>query len=239
MEHGKVRVISFDCGETLFYEVEQDYVVFYKILKSLGYEFELAEVKRALDDARVWWNGEKAKTGEVWTEVSRIKLLQKMVSNLAIQDMASIARQLRGRWLLEAEFRAYEDAMPTLNELKEAGLNLIIISNVSSGKNLKTYLRKACIPNCFDAIVASGDVGYEKPNPEIFREASRILNIPASHILHVGDKYEEDYIGAHNAGLKALLLDRNGLYKDKQCPKIATLKELINLLKKNPNNFKF
>jgi len=77
LEHGKVRVISFDCGETLFYEVEQDYVVFYKILKSLGYEFELAEVKRALDDARVWWNGEKAKTGEVWTEVSWIKLLQK------------------------------------------------------------------------------------------------------------------------------------------------------------------
>jgi putative hydrolase of the HAD superfamily len=90
-------------------------------------------------------------------------------------------------------------------------------------------LRKAGIPNCFEAIIASGDIGYEKPNPEIFRKASKILNIPASQILHVGDKYEEDYIGAYNAGLKALLLDRKGLYKSKQCQKITMLTELVNL----------
>jgi putative hydrolase of the HAD superfamily len=190
----------------------------------------VADVKRALDDARVWWNGERAKTGEIWTEDSRAKLLQKMASNLAIPDSPRIVEQLCERWLLEANFRAYDDALPTLNALKSAGFKLIVISNVSSSKNLKTYLKKAGIPNHFEAIIASGDIGYEKPNPEIFRTASKILNIPASQILHVGDKYEEDYIGAHNAGLKASLLDRKGLYKDKQCPKIKTLTELISLL---------
>jgi hypothetical protein len=80
LEYGKVKAISFDCGGTLYYEVEQDHAVFHKILNSLGYQFEVAEVKRALGDARVWWNGEKAKTGEVWTEVSWAKLLQKMAS---------------------------------------------------------------------------------------------------------------------------------------------------------------
>jgi putative hydrolase of the HAD superfamily len=230
LEYGKVKAISFDCGGTLYYEVEQDHVVFHKILNSLGYEFEVAEVKRALDDARVWWNGEKAKTGEVWTEVSWAKLLQRMALNLTIQNTASIVEQLCERWLLEADFRAYDDAVPTLNELKNAGFKLIIISNVSSSKNLKTYLRKAGIPNCFEAIIASGDVGYEKPNPKIFKIASKLSNTPLKNILHIGDKYEEDYIGAYNAGLKALLLDRKGLYKDKQYPKIATLTELVNLL---------
>jgi putative hydrolase of the HAD superfamily len=230
LEYGKVKAISFDCGGTLYYEVEQDHVVFHKILNSLGYEFEVAEVKRALDDARVWWNGEKAKTGEVWTEVSWAKLLQRMALNLTIQNTASIVEQLCERWLLEADFRAYDDAVPTLNELKNAGFKLIIISNVSSSKNLKTYLKKAGIPNHFEAIIASGDVGYEKPNPEIFKIASKLSNTPLKNILHIGDKYEEDYIGAYNAGLKALLLDRKGLYKDKQCPKIATLTELVNLL---------
>ena len=133
-------------------------------------------------------------------------------------------------WLLEADFRAYDDAAPTLNELKSAGFKLIVISNVSSSKNLKTYLRKAGIPNHFEAIIASGDVGYEKPNPEIFKIASKISNTPLKSILHIGDKYEEDYVGASAAGLKALQLDRKGLYKDKQCPKIATLTELVNLL---------
>jgi len=229
LEYGKVKAISFDCGGTLYYEVEQDHVVFHKILNSLGYEFEVAEVKRALDDARVWWNGEKAKTGEVWTEVSWAKLLQRMALNLTIQNTASIVEQLCERWLLEADFRAYDDAVPTLNELKNAGFKLIIISNVSSSKNLKTYLKKAGIPNHFEAIIASGDVGYEKPNPEIFKIASKLSNTPLKSILHIGDKYEEDYVGASAAGLKALLLDRKGLYKNKRCPKIATLTELIDL----------
>jgi len=230
LEYVKVKAISFDCGGTLYCEVEQDHVVFHKILNSLGYEFEVARVKKALDDARVWWNSEKARTGEVWTESSWVKMLQKMASNLAIQNTASIAKQLREHWLLEVDIRAYDDAVPTLNELKSAGFKLIVISNVSSSQNLKTYLRKAGIPNCFDAIIASGDVGYEKPNPEIFRKALRILNIPASYVLHVGDKYEEDYLGASNTCLKSLLIDRKEAHKDKQCPKIKTLTELFRFL---------
>jgi hypothetical protein len=69
----------------LFYEVEQDRVVFHKILNSLGYKFEVADVKRALHDARVWWNDEKAKTGEIWTEDSRAKLLQKWLQISQLQ----------------------------------------------------------------------------------------------------------------------------------------------------------
>ena len=45
MEHGKVRVISFDCGGTLYYEVEHDYVVFHKILNGLGYELRWQKLK--------------------------------------------------------------------------------------------------------------------------------------------------------------------------------------------------
>ncbi|MGB9694161.1 MAG: HAD family hydrolase, partial [Fervidobacterium sp.] len=221
---------SFDCGGTLYYEVEEDYVVFHRILKSLGYGFGADEVKRALNYARIWWNSEKAKTREIWTGSSRDKLLQRMVMNLSVPNTVSVAKYLRERWLLEADFRAYEDAVPALNELKSAGFKLIIISNVSSGRNLQTYLRKAGIPNCFDAVIASGDVGYEKPSPEIFRKASIILNIPASCILHVGDKYDEDYMGAYNAGFKAILIDRKGIYEDKQCTKIKTLTELFRFL---------
>ncbi|MBX5321279.1 MAG: HAD family hydrolase [Candidatus Bathyarchaeota archaeon] len=218
MKYKGIRAVSFDRGGTLYYEVEEDYVVFHRILHELGYDFGVAEVERALHDARVWWNSEKAKTGEVWTERSWAKLLQRMAMNLTIPNTVSVADNLRERWLVEADFRAYEDAVPALNELKSAGFKLIVISNVSSGRNLQTYLRKAGIPNCFDAVIASGDVGYEKPSPEIFRIASRILNIPAGCILHVGDKYDEDYIGAYNAGFKAILIDRKGIYDGNDKP---------------------
>jgi HAD superfamily hydrolase (TIGR01549 family) len=224
-----VKTVSFDCGGTLFYEAEEDHVVFHRILLKLGYRFEPVEVREALKDARLWWSQEKARTREVWNENAWISLLRKMVSNLAIPNQA-LAEQLRDYWLSEAVFRAYEDAEHTLKKLKNSGFQLITISNVSSSRNLATYLRKAGLLEYFDILIASGDVGFEKPNPEIFRVASRLSKTPVEKILHVGDKYEEDYLGARAAGVNAILIDRRSIHGDTQCLKIFSLKELISLL---------
>ena len=105
------------------------------------------------------------------------------MSNLAIPNPHSIAIGLHDYWLSEAQFKAYEDVVPTLKALKNRGFKLIVISNVSSGKNLKIYMQKADIPDCFVVLIASGDVGYEKPNPEIFKMASKLSNTPLKTIL--------------------------------------------------------
>jgi len=44
-------------------------------------------------------------------------------------------------------------------------------------------MQKADIPDCFVVLIASGDVGYEKPNPEIFKMASKLSNTPLKSIL--------------------------------------------------------
>jgi putative hydrolase of the HAD superfamily len=140
-----------------------------------------------------------------------------MVSNLSIPNQA-LAGHLRDYWLSEAGFRAYEDAEHTLKELKNSGFQLITISNVSSSRNLATYLRKAGLLEYFDMLIASGDVGFEKPSPEIFRIASRLSKTPVEKILHVGDKYEEDYLGPRAAGVNAILIDRRGEYGGQAVP---------------------
>jgi len=224
-----VKTVSFDCGGTLYYEVEEDYIVCHRILLKLGYRFEPVEVREALKDARLWWSREKARTREVWNENTWISLLRKMVSNLSIPNQA-LAEQLRDYWLSQAGFRVYEDAEHTLKKLKDSGFQLITVSNVSSSRSLATYLRKAALLEYFVILIASGDVGVEKPNPEIFRVASRLSKTPVEKILHVGDKYEEDYLGAREAGVNAILIDRKGRYGDKQCLKIFSLKELVGLL---------
>ncbi|MBO3842466.1 MAG: HAD family hydrolase [Candidatus Brockarchaeota archaeon] len=229
MFKNRIKTVSFDCGGTLYYEAEEDYMVFHRILLKLGYRFESVKVKEALEDARVWWSKEKARTREVWNEKAWVRLLRKMVSNLAISDQ-DLAEQLRGHWLSEAGFRAYEDAEPTLKKLKDNGFKLITISNVSSSRNLATYLRKAGLLEYFEMLVASGDLGCEKPNAEIFRIASRLSNTPVENMLHVGDKYEEDYLGARAAGMNAILIDRRGMFGGEHCPKISSLTDLVDLL---------
>ncbi|CAE7222000.1 unnamed protein product, partial [Symbiodinium microadriaticum] len=46
---------------------------------------------------------------------------------------------------------------------------------------------------------------------EAWREASLwVPGLRREEILHVGSSYEEDFCGARDAGLQALLLDRGG-----------------------------
>ncbi|MEM3442855.1 MAG: HAD-IA family hydrolase [Candidatus Bathyarchaeia archaeon] len=150
--------------------------------------------------------------------------------NLSLPTPNYIAYQLRDGWLAEAKFEAYEDAEPTLKQLKDSGFQIIAISNVSSKRNLTTYLEKAGLLHYFSVIVASADIGHEKPDPEIFKVASQISKVPLTNMLHVGDKYEEDYLGAQSAGAEAILIDRKGIHKNKECQKISKLTELIDIL---------
>jgi putative hydrolase of the HAD superfamily len=62
----------------------------------------------------------------------------------------------------------------------------------------------------FDAIVISSDYGYRKPDPRLFGTALRQLEVPASQALYVGDNLARDICGAHNAGLRAVLLRDTG-----------------------------
>ncbi|MGQ9642152.1 MAG: HAD family hydrolase [Candidatus Bathycorpusculaceae bacterium] len=225
----KVRTVSFDCGGTLYFEVEEDFIVFHNILRELGYQVNVNNIREALHHARCWWNAEKAKSNRVWNEGTWVGLIQRMLSHLNLPDVDKLAFRLRDGWLSKADFHAYDDAEPTLKELKNRGTQIIAISNVSSKKNSTMYLKKAGLLGYFDLIVASGDVGYEKPSPEIFKIASKLSKTPLKNMMHIGDKYEEDYLGARSAGMKAVLIDRKNMQK-KRCKKISNLTELLNML---------
>ena len=50
----------------------------------------------------------------------------------------------------------------------------------------------------------------EKPDPAIFHRALQLTNSLPEHTIHIGDSYEYDVQGANQAGLRAVLIDRNG-----------------------------
>ena len=99
-----------------------------------------------------------------------------------------------------------------------------VISN-SDGKVSET-LRTCGIAQCFLGIVDSGNIGYEKPHPAIFEAALRQLNTRADESLYVGDFYSIDYLGATRAGMRALLFDVAGTYRDRKLPRVESLEEL-------------
>jgi HAD superfamily hydrolase (TIGR01509 family) len=101
---------------------------------------------------------------------------------------------------------------------------IAVISN-ADGKIVEV-LQRCGIADCFLTITDSGLVGYEKPHPEIFRQALLSLHAQPEESLYVGDVYSVDYAGAVNAGMQAILMDVSGAYRVTNLPRIESLNEL-------------
>ena len=57
-------------------------------------------------------------------------------------------------------------------------------------------------------VIASGELGVTKPDPRIFAAAAAAFDAPASSCAYVGDRVRTDAIGARDAGMLGLWLDR-------------------------------
>jgi putative hydrolase of the HAD superfamily len=105
-------------------------------------------------------------------------------------------------------FDAYPDALPALRELRERGLRLAAVSNWDC--SLPQVLERCGLGELLDGAVSSAVSGARKPDPAIFTSALELVDCGRDEALHVGDTPEEDVEGARAAGIRALLIDRNG-----------------------------
>jgi HAD superfamily hydrolase (TIGR01549 family) len=105
-------------------------------------------------------------------------------------------------------FRAYPDTPPALDALHERGLRLACVSNWDYA--LDEVLEWCGLGGRFDVVVTSAGAGARKPDPRIFAIALEALDCAPAGAVHVGDTPAEDVEGARAAGIRALLLDRDG-----------------------------
>jgi putative hydrolase of the HAD superfamily len=119
----------------------------------------------------------------------------------------------------------------TAEQLRDIGKRhpIAVISNADG--RIEDVLRRCGIAHCFRTITDSGLVGYEKPHPEIFRQALKSMNAAPEESLYVGDVYSVDYLGATGAGMQAVLMDIPGAYRDKGVPRVESLEELQTVLR--------
>ena len=111
--------------------------------------------------------------------------------------------QYRAAWTL------HSDALPALDRLRDAGVRLGIITNgVTHFQQPK--LDVLGLTSYFEHVVTSGDFGAVKPDPSIFRHAAALFGVDASEAVYVGDRLHTDAIGAINAGLGGVWVDRGG-----------------------------
>ncbi len=110
-------------------------------------------------------------------------------------------------WERHENFSLYEDALPVLDELRRHDLKIGLISN--GQRDLDEFAAHHDL--AVDAIVGSKAHGRVKPHSSIFIAALRALDVSSSEVAMVGDSYEDDIEGARALGIRAILLDRDGL----------------------------
>jgi putative hydrolase of the HAD superfamily len=105
----------------------------------------------------------------------------------------------------------HDDAISTLDALIEAipGVRLGVITNGELDFQL-AKLERLGILDRFEHVIASGDVGFTKPDPRIFRAAVERFEAtaPVSWAAYVGDRLRTDAVGAASAGLIGVWLHR-------------------------------
>jgi HAD superfamily hydrolase (TIGR01662 family) len=121
-------------------------------------------------------------------------------------------------WEKHHNFSLYEDALPVLEELRRHGLKIGLVTN--GQRDLDEFVAHHGLE--VDAMVGSKAHGKIKPHPSIFVAALHELNARADEAAMVGDSYEDDIEGARALGMRAILLDRDGMHPNEE-ERIETL----------------
>jgi putative hydrolase of the HAD superfamily len=96
--------------------------------------------------------------------------------------------------------------VPGVLEKLQPRFQLAVVSNFDG--RLRFILGHLGISKYFAHVFVSSEIGADKPDPEIFRRAVKIISLKRSEALHVGDDSERDWKAAAEAGLSVFKLDR-------------------------------
>lgn len=137
---------------------------------------------------------------------------------------------------MQRAWRLFDDVLPCLEWLRTAGLRLAVITN-APGAYQRKKIASVGLAGFFDALLISGEVGVAKPNHGIFDSACSALELHPDEVAHVGDRLDIDAIGAVDAGMHGIWLNRENRERvpanavgAQRTSMIASLDELPELL---------
>ncbi len=125
-------------------------------------------------------------------------------------------------------FGVFPEVPAVLRRLRAAGYRLAIVSNWQRG--LAHFCIELGIAPWFAHVLSSAEVGFAKPDPEIFLMACRRLQADPGRVLHVGDTLVDDVEGATGAGMPVALVCRGGARPAIEVPVLGDLSSLVPLL---------
>lgn len=132
-----------------------------------------------------------------------------------ISDAEAIVSQSSLLGMSEEDFIELRDVGEVRNEelirfieSLKGSYRLAMVSNINSRQRLDSRFLPGQLDQLFDAVIPSGEVGYIKPQPEIFQIAAHRLGLAPEECIFIDD-IAEFCDGARSIGMQAIQFHTN------------------------------
>jgi HAD superfamily hydrolase (TIGR01662 family) len=235
------KVVFFDFGSTLIYTkdpwppiYEQADRALVDVLQKAGIPLDFRTFSSEFE---TFLDSYYAERGASTIEKTTLSVLREILATNGFQSVPDLTLRealdamyavTQQNWYLE------EDAIPTLEVLRECGLRLGMISNTSDDENVQQLLDRWELRRYFENIITSAGCGIRKPDERIYRLALETFNVPAEQTAMVGDTLDADILGANRMGIKSIWITRRVAGLDPSPAKpdaiVSTLSEIPAIL---------
>ena len=172
----------------------------------------------------------EASEQEIWTRWMLPERPPEQIKPL-VEQLTDLWRRIQGCRTVRP------DARLVVAELARRGYRLGLISNTTSARSAPRGLEEYGLAEYFDTVILSCIFGRRKPDPAIFWEATRRLDVSPAKSVYVGDQISRDVLGPRRAGFAmAIIIDNPRARKeakDDSLPKpdlvIQELGELLDI----------
>ncbi len=207
----RIRAVIFDYYNTLIdIKTDEDKAEVFRYLslylQYYGVHLNEQNLRASLDQEKKLYLKTK---DEIYPEIdlevvfSNILAKEGICSPFAAESCCKLFRLLS-----RERFQLFPDSIPVLKEIKRSGYAMGVVSDAQKvfcpeeGEMLG-------LNQYFDHIVLSTQFGFRKPDPRLFAIACDLLDVAPDRAVYIGDDPRKDIKGAQQAGLSAILVNRN------------------------------
>ncbi len=185
-----MKAVLFDLDNTLYYEMDFVKSGFRVIARYIGSKYHL-------DEELLF-----AQINDILLRDGRGKVFNTFLQNLGLYSEERVRLLV---YLYRSHFPAiqlYDDAIPTLGNLRSQGMLLGIITDGMASVQ-KNKISALSLDKLFDIIICTDELGEDcwKPSTTPFRVALDLLRVHPSEAAYIGDDISKDFIGPNSLGM--------------------------------------
>ena len=220
-----IKAILFDAAGTLFFLTKTVGDHYAYVGREVGLDLDAQQLERAFHTAwqhmprRPAIDGPRENDDKGWWRELIAHVFDRVAPSLSELDRDNFFEVAYEHFAEAGVWELYPEVPGVLEQLAPH-FQLAVISNFDG--RLRFILQHLGISKYFARVFISSELGADKPDPEIFRRALKVMHLNRNEVLHVGDDPERDWKAASAAGLHVFQLDRPG----------NSLRELLSILRR-------